>query len=103
MKKNLSVLFLSIKGTAEEIQQKRQIFMAAKYLGIGADLVQLGLEITGHKELGRITGIGGNIAAGVMVGYVAGPGGAAIGTFGGFMVYGIGELVSGLVNRCFGN
>ena len=101
------------EGTKQTIKQgsktatsqavKSAIKSAATPLSIGADLVQTGLEWAGYKEVGKTVGVAGNIAAGAMAGSVAGPPGAALGALGGFLVWGAGEVVGGLVDRAFGD
>ena len=72
-------------------------------LGVGADLAQAGLEWTGHKEVGKAVGVTGNIASGALMGAPFGPPGAALGALGGFVMWGAGEVIGGLVERAFGD
>ena len=101
------------EGTKQTIRQgskaaasqatKSVIKSAATPLSIGADLAQAGLEMAGYKKVGKTIGVTGNIAAGAVVGSVAGPPGTALGALGGFLVWGAGEVVGGLVDRAFGD
>ena len=76
----------------------------ANPVGIVADVAQAGLELTGNKEVGKAVGKYGNIASGAMMGAaVGGPVGAAVGALGGFAIWGIGEVVGGLVGRMIGS
>ena len=49
----------------------------------------------------RFVGVTGNIASGAMLGSVAGPPGAAVGALGGFVVWGVGEVIGELVASAF--
>lgn len=78
---------------------------ATKYatpLGVGADLAQAGLELLGYKEVGKAFGVTGNIASGALMGAPFGPPGVALGALVGFVTWGGGEVVGGLVDRAFG-
>lgn len=69
-------------------------------VGIAADIAQAGLEATGHENAGKTVGVGGNITAGALMGFaVGGPAGAAIGSLGGFLIWGVGEVTGGLIDR----
>lgn len=68
-------------------------------MAIAADIAQAGLEVTGHKEAGKAVGASGNIAAGAILGSVAGPPGAAVGALGGLAVWVLGEGVGYVIER----
>ena len=70
-----------------------------------ADLAQAQarLEWAGHKDVGKAVGVTGNIAAGALMGAPFGRPGLALGALGGFMMWGAGEVVGGLVDRAFGD
>jgi hypothetical protein len=79
---------------------------ATKYatpVGVVADLAQAGLEYAGHKEAGKFVGVTGNITSGALMGAPFGPPGLALGALGGFVIWGAGEVVGGLVDRAFGD
>ena len=79
---------------------KGLIKSAANPVGIASDLAQAGLEVAGYKKKGKIVGSCGNIVAGAMMGgVIAGPPGAAVA---GLALWGVGEVVGGLVDRAFG-
>ena len=100
-------------GTKQAIKQgskvtasqgiKSVIKSAATPLSIGADLAQAGLEFAGYNEAGKKVGVYGNVVAGAIVGSTFGLPGAALGALGGFVIWGAGEVVGGLVDRAFGN
>ena len=76
----------------------------ANPLGIVADVAQAGLEVAGMEETGKKVGKYGNIASGVMIGAaVGGPPGAVFGAVGGFAVWGVGEIVGGLIGMAIGD
>ena len=80
----------------------KSLIKAANPLGIAADVVQVGLEYAGYDGLGQTVGMNGNIVSGAMLGAaVGGPVGAAAGAAGGFLVWGVGEAVGGVVNMLF--
>ena len=82
---------------------KGLIKSAANPVGFASDLAQAGLEVAGYKEEGKMVGKCGNIVSGAMMGgVIAGPPGAAVGALAGFAVWGVGEVVGGLVDRAFG-
>ena len=88
--------------TATSQAIKSAIKSGATPLSIGSDVAQAGFEWFGYKKIGKTVGVTGNITAGAIVGSVAGPPGAALGALGGFLVWGAGEVVGGLVDRAFG-
>ena len=62
--------------------------------GYAADIAQVGLEATGHKEAGQVVGLWGNIGtAAVAGGVIAGPPGAILGACLGCGTWIIGEAV----------
>jgi len=68
--------------------------------GIAADVVQIGLEVSGHEEAGKTVGALGNIGTGLVAGaLVGGPIGAVVGAFAGFFTWTAGELVGDAVNK----
>lgn len=63
--------------------------------GMVADITQAGLEVTGHREIGKKVGMWGNIGAGAVAGATGfGPVGAFIGALAAFGSWIIGEGVS---------
>ena len=88
--------------TATSQAIKSAIKSGATPLSIGSDVAQAGFEWFGYKKIGKTVGVTGNITAGAIVGSAAGPPGAALGALGGFLVWGAGEVVGGLVDRAFG-
>ena len=62
--------------------------------GMVVDVAQAGLEITGHREIGKKLGMWGNVGTGAVAGAaVGGPLGAPIGALVGFGTWMIGEAV----------
>lgn len=62
--------------------------------GAVADLAQAGLELAGHKEVGKKVGFTGNAGGGAVAGFmVAGPVGAGLGAAAGTTVWFVGEVV----------
>ena len=97
-----NVVKAGAKQTAS-LGTKGLIKSAANPLGIASDLAQAGLEFAGYKEEGKMVGKCGNIVSGAMMGgVIAGPAGAAVGAFAGFALWGVGEVVGGIVDRAFG-
>ena len=97
-----NVVKAGAKQTAS-LGTKGFIKSAANPVGIASDLAQAVLEYYGYKEEGKKVGKCGNIVAGAMTGgAIAGPPGAAVGALAGFAVWGVGEVVGGLVDRAFG-
>lgn len=70
-------------------------------IAFGADVAQAGLEIAGYKEAGKAVGASGNIAAGAILGSVAGPPGAAVGAAAGLGVWLLGEGVGYAIGKLF--
>lgn len=92
------------KGAKQIAAQGAKTLGKVHPVGIAADIAQAVLEYTGHERIGKSVGVTGNIASGALLGAaVAGPPGAAIGLFGGFLVWGVGEVTGGLVERAIGN
>ena len=81
----------------------KSVIKYATPLDVGADLAQAGLEWAGHKEVGKAVGVTGNIAAGALMGAPFGTPRAALGALGGFAIWGMGEVIDGLVDRAFGD
>lgn len=80
----------------------KSLLKASNPIGIGADLAQAGLEAAGYEDAGKAVGVTGNMASGALMGAaIGGPVGAAVGATGGFLVWGLGEVVGGLVNKAF--
>ena len=97
-----NVVKAGAKQTAS-LGTKGLIKSAANPVGIASDLAQAGLEFAGYKEEGKMVGKCGNIVSGAMMGgVIAGPPGAAVGALAGFAVWGVGEVMGGLVDRAFG-
>ena len=91
------------KGAKQAAAQGVKTFAKVHPVGIAADVTQAGLEYMGYPKAGKTVGAGGNIASGVLLGAaVGGPPGAAIGAFGGFLIWGVGEVTGKLVDRAFG-
>ena len=68
--------------------------------GMVADAAQLGLEITGHKEISKKVGLWGNIGTGAVAGgVIGGPVGAPIGALVGLGTWLIGEAVGQAVEE----
>ena len=68
--------------------------------GMLADAAQVGLEVTGHKDIGKQVGLWGNIGTGAMAGtVVGGPVGAPIGALVGLGTWVIGEAVGLAVEK----
>jgi len=83
-------------GVAEAGQQVA--LKVANPAGIVVDVAQTALEVTGHKEAGKIVGISGNIITGAVAGaMIGGPVGFSIRALGGFITYGIGQATSEVV------
>ena len=101
---------MSIKNVAKagakqtaSLGTKGLIKSAANPVGYASDLAQAVLEYYGYKEEGKMVGKYGNIVSGAMMGgVIAGPPGAAVGALAGFAVWGVGEVIGGLVDRAFG-
>lgn len=75
---------------------------AANVIGVAADITQAGLEYCGYENAGKKVGMTGNIASGAIFGAtVGGPPGAAIGAFGGFLIWGAGEVVGDIIDKAF--
>ena len=73
---------------------------AISRVGIAADFAQIVLEATGYEKAGKAVGVGGNIAAGALTGFsVGGLAGAVNGSLSGLVVWGMGEVAGGLVER----
>ena len=71
-------------------------------IGIAADIIQSILEWKGYKKTGKAVGLLGNVAVGAVVGGITGgPIGAVVGGVGGLAVWGIGEIIGGIINRLF--
>ena len=67
---------------------------------LAVDVVQTGLEITGHREAGMTVGFLGNIGTGAITGFmVAGPLGATIGATTCFASWFFGEIVAEAVDK----
>ena len=76
--------------------------MAGNPVGIVADVAQAGFELAGYEKVGKQVGKGGNVISGAVIGAaVAGPPGAVLGAAGGFIIWGIGEVVGGVVDHYF--
>ena len=68
--------------------------------GMVADVAQFGLEMTGHKEIGKNVGLWGNIGTGVMAGgVVGGPVGVPIGALVGLGTWLVGEAAGQAVEE----
>lgn len=62
--------------------------------GMVVDVAQAGLEVTGHREIGKTVGMWGNIGTGAVAGAaLGGPVGAPVGALVGFGTWVIGEAV----------
>ena len=85
-------------------QGVKGIAMAAVHpAGVAADVAQALLEYKGYEEEEKKVGIGGNVLSGILFGgTVGGLPGAAVGALGGFMMWLVGEVTGGLVERAFG-
>ena len=94
-----------IKGAAKQAASNSSKFVvkAANPVGIAADVIQAGCELYGYEKVGKQIGMGGNIAAGAMMGSVGGPAGAVVGALGGLLIWGAGEVVGGVIERVFSN
>ena len=94
---------LAKKGTKQIAVQSVKILGKVHPVGMAADVAQAGLEYLGYEDIGKKVGVAGNVTSGILLGAaVGGPPGAAIGAFGGFVVWGVGEVTGGLVERAFG-
>ena len=72
---------------------------AANPVGFVADLAQAGCEVAGYKGIGKAVGATGNVAAGAMMGAIAGPPGVLIGAAGGLLLWGMGEAIGLAVDK----
>ena len=82
-------------------QSAKSLAKATNPIAIGADITQAGLEMAGYKEAGKAVGASGNIAAGAILGSVAGPPGAAVGAVAGLGVWLLGEGVGYAIGKLF--
>ena len=95
------------KATNVVVKQGMKSFIKAAGTGnplsvIVVDVAQAGLELLGYKKYGKIVGSGGNVISGAVTGFaVAGPPGVVLGAAGGFIIWGIGEVVGGVVDHYF--
>ena len=73
-------------------QSVKMVLKFTNPAGMVADAAQAGLEVTGHREIGRKVGMWGNIGTGAVAGTaVGGPVGAPIGALVGLGTWLIGE------------
>lgn len=80
-------------------QSAKSLAKVTNPMAIVADVAQAGLEMAGHKEAGKAVGASGNIAAGAILGSVAGPPGAAVGAMAGLGVWALGEGVGYVIGK----
>ena len=67
---------------------------------LAVDVVQTGLEVTGHKEAGVAVGFLGSVGVGAVTGFACGgPVGAVIGSVTGLGSWIVGELVGEAVDK----
>lgn len=79
------------KGTSRGVKALRTVGNPAT---LAVDVVQTGLEITGHKKAGVAVGFLGNTGVGAVTGFmVGGPVGAFIGGAACFGSWAVGEIV----------
>lgn len=96
---------LASEGTKQVVTQglkqgMKSAATAATGVGLVADLAQAGLEYYGYKKEGKAVGATGNMASGALLGAaIGGPPGAVIGAFGGFLIWGTGEVIGKVIDN----
>ena len=92
-----TVVRCGAKGTSRGVKTLRTVGNPAT---LAVDVVQTGLEITGHKKAGVVVGFLGNVGVGAVTGFmVGGPVGAIVGGATCLGSWAAGEMVGAAVDK----
>ena len=77
-----------------------QVVLSTVHILVMCYVLQVPLELIGHREIGKAIALATNIASTAIIGFMAfGPVGICLGALAGFMIWGTGEVTGRYIDR----